>query len=565
MANYSYTPTSQLSGRINAIFGNMIQGYVNNGQILPHVQQWMINEFNMKFPQIVQLIFNKSPLGQEPTDAQIQQYLTSIINQMMNNFNTAQQRAMYTPQFNNGVVVQPQAYNPMLMGGGVQQTTSLFTGQAPNPVPSQGSFYSNPGIVTPPQPVQQPMNSGLVTPPAQTMSAKETRENQRLARELIEKTDVGAVIYNPPVFYQNTEEGRSGSDVDLGWGSGNVKQFMDADTNEEIDLAQVDIDRGYVCPKQAAEATMSAMRNVLSNEKFVSVNYNQLQAYEVPRSTSEDVINKLKDMAKTSPHNSKYAYLKNMQSILGSVRKDLSDKLEGIFILEFNMAAMHGALFDSNIDVSEGSFKINSLKELLSYLDPDEVVDAKAEKIRSKAGFRDRLNTVARSTILRTIQDIRLSDPNTPEGLEDYIAVYGDVLVDNKPIKDIARYREMSLHTDSKGEKTKQALEAMKIYQGMVEQLMKYSVVRIAGKNVVFTTLPLNGMIQPNFTYKCDPQDLGGPGSASSHCEHFLMMTKNRDPRVFTIFFQPNSNVLISYIGVRTSDDWIRMMPVRMM
>lgn len=567
MANISYTPTAMFSNRVNALFGTMLQTFVNNGQILPNVQPYLVNEFNQHFGEFVNMIFNKFPLGTEPTDQQIQQYLGALIQQMLGRYAQAQRQAMYQPQYANGVVVQPQMYNPMLANNGYQ-TTSLFTGQVQTPVPQQGGFYASPnGVVTPPTGAQPTsVNSQIVTPPqqpAQPQQAQQAPAKNEL-KEWLKHTDIPE-LYNPPVLIQNTDSGRAGTPVHLGWGDGVIIQYKDAATEEEIDMAMVDTDRGFVSPKEAVETTINGMRDCLSREKYVSVNYNQLQAYEVPRAESEAVIKKLKEMAKSSPANSKCAYIRNMESILGELKANLKNRLEGIFILEFNMAAMYGALYDNTVDPSDSSFKINSLRELLSYLDLEEAVDAKVDKLRSQAGFRDRLNTVARSTILKSILDIQLSDPNTPEGLNDYIAVYGNVLVDGHPIRDIARYREMSLHTDKDGEKTPQALEAMQIYTNMIDLLLKYTVVRMKNRNVVYTTLPFNGMLMPNFRFNCEPQDLGGPDKPSSHCEYFVVKNKQNDPRTFTIFFQPCSNVLISYIAVRTSDDWIRLMPVKMM
>ncbi len=565
MANISYTPTAMFSNRVNALFNNMLQTFVANGQILPNVQPYLVNEFNQHFGEFVNLIFNKFPLGTEPTDQQIQQYLSNLIQQMLARFAQVQRQAMYQPQYTNGVVVQPQMYNPMLANNGYQ-TTSLFTGQVQAPVPQQGGFYANPnGVVTPPTaPQAAPVNTQIVTPPQQSVQQPQPSSEGTDLKTWTKKMDLPE-LYNPPVLVTNTESGRAGTDVHLGWGDGKIVQYKDAATEEEIDMATIDTDRGFVSPKEAVETAIHGMRDCLSRERYISVNYNQLQAYEVPRAESEAVIKKLKEMAKASPANSKCAYIRNMEAILGELKANLKNRLEGIFILEFNMAAMYGALYDNTVDPSDSSFKINSLRELLSYLDLEETVDAKVDKLRSQAGFRDRLNTVARSTILKSILDIQLSDPNTPEGLNDYIAVYGNVLVDGHPIRDIARYREMSLHTDNDGEKTPQALEAMQIYTNMIDLLLRYTVVRMKNRNVVYTTLPFNGMLMPNFRFNCEPQDLGGPEKPSSHCEYFVVKSKQNDPRTFTIFFQPCSNVLISYIAVRTSDDWIRLMPVKMM
>lgn len=565
MANISYTPTAMFSNRVNALFNNMLQTFVANGQILPNVQPYLVNEFNQHFGEFVNLIFNKFPLGTEPTDQQIQQYLSNLIQQMLARFAQVQRQAMYQPQYTNGVVVQPQMYNPMLANNGYQ-TTSLFTGQVQAPVPQQGGFYANPnGVVTPPTaPQAAPVNTQIVTPPQQSVQQPQPSSEGTDLKTWTKKMDLPE-LYNPPVLVTNTESGRAGTDVHLGWGDGKIVQYKDAATEEEIDMATIDTDRGFVSPKEAVETAIHGMRDCLSRERYISVNYNQLQAYEVPRAESEAVIKKLKEMAKASPANSKCAYIRNMEAILGELKANLKNRLEGIFILEFNMAAMYGALYDNTVDPSDSSFKINSLRELLSYLDLEETVDAKVDKLRSQAGFRDRLNTVARSTILKSILDIQLSDPNTPEGLNDYIAVYGSVLVDGHPIRDIARYREMSLHTDNDGEKTPQALEAMQIYTNMIDLLLRYTVVRMKNRNVVYTTLPFNGMLMPNFRFNCEPQDLGGPEKPSSHCEYFVVKSKQNDPRTFTIFFQPCSNVLISYIAVRTSDDWIRLMPVKMM
>lgn len=565
MANISYTPTAMFSNRVNALFNNMLQTFVANGQILPNVQPYLVNEFNQHFGEFVNLIFNKFPLGTEPTDQQIQQYLSNLIQQMLARFAQVQRQAMYQPQYTNGVVVQPQMYNPMLANNGYQ-TTSLFTGQVQAPVPQQGGFYANPnGVVTPPTaPQAAPMNTQIVTPPQQPVQQPQPSSEGTDLKTWTKKMDLPE-LYNPPVLVANTESGRAGTDVHLGWGDGKIVQYKDAATEEEIDMATIDTDRGFVSPKEAVETAIHGMRDCLSRERYISVNYNQLQAYEVPRAESEAVIKKLKEMAKASPANSKCAYIRNMEAILGELKANLKNRLEGIFILEFNMATMYGALYDNTVDPSNSSFKINSLRELLSYLDLEETVDAKVDKLRSQAGFRDRLNTVARSTILKSILDIQLSDPNTPEGLNDYIAVYGNVLVDGHPIRDIARYREMSLHTDNDGEKTPQALEAMQIYTNMIDLLLRYTVVRMKNRNVVYTTLPFNGMLMPNFRFNCEPQDLGGPEKPSSHCEYFVVKSKQNDPRTFTIFFQPCSNVLISYIAVRTSDDWIRLMPVKMM
>lgn len=565
MANISYTPTAMFSNRVNALFNNMLQTFVANGQILPNVQPYLVNEFNQHFGEFVNLIFNKFPLGTEPTDQQIQQYLSNLIQQMLARFAQVQRQAMYQPQYTNGVVVQPQMYNPMLANNGYQ-TTSLFTGQVQAPVPQQGGFYANPnGVVTPPTaPQAAPVNTQIVTPPQQPVQQPQPSSEGTDLKTWTKKMDLPE-LYNPPVLVTNTESGRAGTDVHLGWGDGKIVQYKDVATEEEIDMATIDTDRGFVSPKEAVETAIHGMRDCLSRERYISVNYNQLQAYEVPRAESEAVIKKLKEMAKASPANSKCAYIRNMEAILGELKANLKNRLEGIFILEFNMAAMYGALYDNTVDPSDSSFKINSLRELLSYLDLEETVDAKVDKLRSQAGFRDRLNTVARSTILKSILDIQLSDPNTPEGLNDYIAVYGNVLVDGHPIRDIARYREMSLHTDNDGEKTPQALEAMQIYTNMIDLLLRYTVVRMKNRNVVYTTLPFNGMLMPNFRFNCEPQDLGGPEKPSSHCEYFVVKSKQNDPRTFTIFFQPCSNVLISYIAVRTSDDWIRLMPVKMM
>lgn len=565
MANISYTPTAMFSNRVNALFNNMLQTFVANGQILPNVQPYLVNEFNQHFGEFVNLIFNKFPLGTEPTDQQIQQYLSNLIQQMLARFAQVQRQAMYQPQYTNGVVVQPQMYNPMLANNGYQ-TTSLFTGQVQAPVTQQGGFYANPnGVVTPPPaPQAAPVNTQIVTPPQQSVQQPQPSSEGTDLKTWTKKMDLPE-LYNPPVLVTNTESGRAGTDVHLGWGDGKIVQYKDAATEEEIDMATIDTDRGFVSPKEAVETAIHGMRDCLSRERYISVNYNQLQAYEVPRAESEAVIKKLKEMAKASPANSKCAYIRNMEAILGELKANLKNRLEGIFILEFNMAAMYGALYDNTVDPSDSSFKINSLRELLSYLDLEETVDAKVDKLRSQAGFRDRLNTVARSTILKSILDIQLSDPNTPEGLNDYIAVYGNVLVDGHPIRDIARYREMSLHTDNDGEKTPQALEAMQIYTNMIDLLLRYTVVRMKNRNVVYTTLPFNGMLMPNFRFNCEPQDLGGPEKPSSHCEYFVVKSKQNDPRTFTIFFQPCSNVLISYIAVRTSDDWIRLMPVKMM
>ena len=565
MANISYTPTAMFSNRVNALFNNMLQTFVANGQILPNVQPYLVNEFNQHFGEFVNLIFNKFPLGTEPTDQQIQQYLSNLIQQMLARFAQVQRQAMYQPQYTNGVVVQPQMYNPMLANNGYQ-TTSLFTGQVQAPVPQQGGFYANPnGVVTPPTaPQAAPVNTQIVTPPQQPVQQPQPSSEGTDLKTWTKKMDLPE-LYNPPVLVANTESGRAGTDVHLGWGDGKIVQYKDAATEEEIDMATIDTDRGFVSPKEAVETAIHGMRDCLSRERYISVNYNQLQAYEVPRAESEAVIKKLKEMAKASPANSKCAYIRNMEAILGELKANLKNRLEGIFILEFNMATMYGALYDNTVDPSNSSFKINSLRELLSYLDLEETVDAKVDKLRSQAGFRDRLNTVARSTILKSILDIQLSDPNTPEGLNDYIAVYGNVLVDGHPIRDIARYREMSLHTDNDGEKTPQALEAMQIYTNMIDLLLRYTVVRMKNRNVVYTTLPFNGMLMPNFRFNCEPQDLGGPEKPSSHCEYFVVKSKQNDPRTFTIFFQPCSNVLISYIAVRTSDDWIRLMPVKMM
>ena len=570
MPIYSYTPSSEFNGRVNALFNSMLQQFVTSGQILPHVQTALINMFNQDFPTIINAILGKLPSGTVPSDQQLQPLITSIIHQMLQRYNQAQQRAMYTPQYQygNGVVVQPQAYNPMLATGGMP-TTSLFTGNVTPPAAPQGAFYTNPGIVTPPAQQQPAVNSGIVTPPSQApaqtqVSHEEQRQALKELRDLATNSSVGDYSYRPPVVTR--EHGNHiVVTMELGWGDAEITSYQDPETNEQIDCVKVDTDRGFVTPLDAAFAAVNAMRGSLSVEKYVSVEYNQIQAYDVPRSVSDQVLTKLKQMAKNAPHNSKYAYLQQMEDILGSINKSPSDKLEYIFVLEFNRAAMHGALFSSDMDPSQGSFKINSLKELRDYLELDRTVDTNVEKLRSQVGFRDRLNTVARNTILRAAQEITLSDPNTPEGLADYIEIYGDYRVEGHPIKEIVKFREIALRTDSEGEKTQQAIDAMNIYTKMIDTLLKYSVVRMGRQNAVYTTLPLNGMLMPGFLVKCEPQDLGGPGEPTSHCEYFLTQLGNGTQRPFTMFFQPSSNILISCVGVSTSDGWIRFMPTRML
>lgn len=562
MPNYTYTPTAEFGNRVRTIFGMMVQSYAAQGQILPHVQQFMENEFNNSYSQILSSIMSHYALGTVPSDQQIQSHLQILINLMLSRYAETQRTAYAAPRYG-----YQQPYNPSLAQGGMQQNASLFSPPpAPTPAgtPSSG-FYANPGNTPPPQPVQTalpPLAQPIPQPVNPTQANPITNWRDTLA-----KTDMSpSVIYRPPVLHDSSTAGQRGTDLDLGWGTANVVQYEDVDTKEELDLVKVDAERGFTSPKAAVEATLDSIRSATSTDKFVDVNYVQLQAYDVPRITSEDAVAKMKEATANVPVNSKYSYLKTIDGILGDLKSSLKEQLESIFIREFNSAAMYGALYDSSVSPEDSSFRVNTIKELLSYLDMDITVDARTEKIRSQSGFRDRLSVVAKNTILRAVKGIQVSDPNTPEGLKDYIDVYGNIKIGDHPIKDIGKIRAQSMATNTKGEKTQDAISAADTLTRMVEFLNRYTVIRISDKNVVFTTLPINGMIQGEFIINSAPQDYAGPGDPVSHCEFFTMvMKKSTDQRTFTMFFYPCSNVLISYTGVKTSDNWIRLMPVRMM
>ena len=143
---------------------------------------------------------------------------------------------------------------------------------------------------------------------------------------------------------------------------------------------------------------------------------------------------------------------------------------------------------------SDLSFSVKTLRELIGYLDP-EGADDLPDYLRQIPGFKDRLAEVARHTIGTALSNMELSDPNTPDGLDDYITIVGDVVVGEYCVKDIKVLKERAMRTNKSGEKTPEAVAAEKAYNKIFGELMKYSIVKLCDKTVIYTNLPVNGMI----------------------------------------------------------------------
>lgn len=559
--NTQLSPTVSFQNRVTNIFFQMVQQLATTGQITEPVRQFMVAEFNANMNNIVHMIFGKFVYGgcvREASDGEIQTHLNNLINQMIRNYQIKSQQQQVAIYSNPNVVgyPQPQRYyvpqpNPGFVNGGVNSQMT-------------GGLIQTTGVP-----------STTVTPvvcDANDTPIQSDKTSQATVQTPFGTTTEGInmqedTIYNPPVLADNSAAGRSGVAIDNGWENGTIVTYKDVDTRLEISYVTMNLHCGVRTPLVALETVMRSLRGCLSKDQYVVVTYPQLKPYDLPRDEFQAAIKALKEIS--LPHNAKYTYLKNIRKALGSFNTSTYETVESFLISEFNAAAMHGSLFTSDWNPSDLSFSVKTLRELIGYLDPEDADDL-PDYLKQIPGFKDRLSEVARHTIGTALSNMELSDPNTPDGLDDYITVVGDVVVGEYCVKDIKVLKERAMRTNKSGEKTPEAVAAEKAYNKIFGELMKYSIVKLCDKTVIYTNLPVNGMIV-DYAGK-GPGDLpyinrrsqciAGPGRMDNHVEFFTSLMTDESPvGLFHIYFRIVPSVLMAYTGAKTTDEWYYLLP----
>lgn len=556
--NTPLSPTVTFQNRVTNLFNQQVQRLFASGQILDPLRQFLISEYNANMPKLVKMIFDHFVYGgtvQEATDAMIQPHLNNLIHQMMNNYQMLSQRQMmYAPSQMVGYPQPPRFYTPQpnqaFINGGIGN--QAYTG-----------FTQSTGIMS--EPVT-PLVCDAVSSTSSTQGAVQTAV-QTETKSYMEQPKMQAhAEYHSPILMDPVNPSHSSVKVDNGWEKGTIISYKDVDTKLEISYASMQLYRGMRSPLSAIETVLRSLKGCLSKDQYVAVSYTQLKPYELDRGEFQTAIEALKEVS--LPHNAKYTYLKNIRKVLGAFNTSTYETVESFLITEFNTAALHGALFTSDWDPSVLTFSVRTLRELIGYLDPEDSDDL-PDHLKQIPGFKDRLAQVARDTIGNALVNMELSDPNTPEGLEDYITIVGDVAIDDYHVSDIKLLKERSMRTNKDGEKTSEAKAAEEVYTKIFSELMKYSVVRI-NRVAIYTNLMIPGMLVDYANKRVGDlpyvnrrsQCIAGPGEPDNHVEFFTYRTVDElSTNFFHIYFRIVPSVLMAYTGTKTSDEWYYLLP----
>ena len=557
--NTPLNPTVTFQNRVTNIFHQQVQRLFSSGQLLEPTRQFLISEFNSHLQLFTKMVFDKFVTGgivQEATDEMIRTHLNNLIHQMLNNYNLMNQRQMAAYYGSPQVVGYPQPQRFY-----VPQNQAFVNGGVGNQV--QTGFIQSTGMMSEPAtPVVCDAVDTVVVPSRQT-AMQESNQTTPMEQIKMQKSNE----YHPPVLADPSNQKHSGIMIDNGWEKGSIVAYKDVDTKLEISYANINLYRAVRTPLIAVESVLRSLKGCLSKDQYVVVNYTQLKPYELNRDEFQAAITALKEVS--LPHNAKYTYLKNIRKALGAFSTSTYETVESFLISEFNAAAVHGSLFNSDWDPSTLSFSVKTLRELIGYLDPEDSDDL-PDHLKQIPGFKDRLAQVAKDTIGSALGNIELSDPNTPEGLEDYITVVGDVAVGDHRVKDVKLLKERSMRVNKNGDKTPEAKAAEKAYSEIFGELLKYSIVRVGGKVAIYTTLSIGGMIidYPNKRVGDLPyinrrsQCIAGPGEPDNHVEFFTYLTVgDSSVDLFHIYFRIVPSVLMAYTGAKTTDEWYYLLP----
>lgn len=559
-ANMILNPTANFVNRVTNLFNQMVQTFANQGQLTEPVRMFILNEYNINGNNIVSQIFNRlqqyGVMNREPTDNEIRVHLKNFVDQAMSNY-AMQTRAQYAaPMYQPQAMMRPMTpYNPGLMTGVQPNQVSIFTPQFQQPQQNPNVYSAMPTQPTVPAQPQQPSTIQQSLNRAAEMAAQQQQPQQ--ASQSDGSTE--ANNYQAPVLKDPNGIALNNEDA-----NGTVFTYTDPLTERDMSYATVTLNRPMKSPKHAIDLVLGSLKGCLCADRYISITYPHVAAYDVKKDDLVKVIAELKEVTKGVPVNAKYTYLKNIKKVLGNYSNSIYETIETVLLNELNMVTVHGGLFDSTREANQCMVTIESIKDLIKYLDPEEG-STLPEELKAIPGFEERLSDVARRVIVKTIQTMVLSDPNTPEGMEDYLAVYGDIVVGGHRVSDIKMFKERSMRTDKEGEKTKEAMDAMEVYTSFFNEMMGVSIIKVQ-KQVVYTTLPILHMVRPDYLVSWMCQCIGGPVDQEvCHTEHFTTFTMGDEPvKAFYIYFQPVPNILMSFTGTKTTDGWFYLTPSRL-
>lgn len=426
----------------------------------------------------------------------------------------------------------------------VNPRQSFFTNQTSGYEQNNSSPYASTSSVAPEKKQEEPI-----------MTNTQTLEEQVASAPVVEP-------YNKPIIRHDIDK------VEYKYGHYDLTSTVIENHNhDDITYVEGTVDCGY---KNGYEAIMDVnnILDITTSHKFVNIKYNQLFICNAPVAEVNEMINGLKEITNTVSGKNKIAYIESIRKHLDKFNRGIADTVEQIFVNEFNKRTAAGEAASSDeMTPNEYSFSVNSLKEITEYISSSDKPEIRQRQ--SIQGFKEKVTEIAKNAILGTINNMEICNPQVDSDLTDIIKVCRGVTITDADGHDVPLYAINDLKVELKtataaAKKTADFANKTELVGKMYEVCNNFSVIRLKNRQVCFTTLSFLGFVANTDYVKYCTICIGGePDDDISYIIQSKVMS---DSGAMTeLLIQPTPNSFVGYVGVITTDNWIRFSPHRIM
>ena len=336
------------------------------------------------------------------------------------------------------------------------------------------------------------------------------------------------------------------------------------ENQNHTDIAYIEgsVNKGYLSALEAVTDVIGVLP-VNIDHKFASIIYNKLFYCDAPRNDLVEMITGLKELANDVTKKNKLSYIESIRKYLDKFNRGIADTVEQIFVNEFNKRTAAGEAMSSDEMTPDAySFTVNNLKEISEYIASSDKPEIKAKQ--NIKGFKEKVSKIARETIIGTIIDMEICDPQTKSDIADIIKVCRSVSIDDTPVFMLPELETELKTATAAVKKTAEYASKAKTVASIYDFMNTFGVIRLRNQKVCFTTLSFVGFVQSVSTVKYGPICIGGePDDDISYLITSRVITQPN--HVSELIIQPTPNTFVSYMGVVTTDNWIRFSPLKIM
>lgn len=557
---YNQVP-SQVQGTAEMMIRRLLESGIQSGYMDQNQATFIFNEWSREGLGVLSQTVTKYPNG-----TLTEQQLFSIIEKFVqaargryfsnpsvgyfNNTPPWSQQSTFGG-FNNGNYGGGGSWGPRWNGG-----NNNITSQAIN---NKQSFFTNNGqgfnqdttnpyAGTKSEPVKPQQPSQPVVNQEQPMNSLESQVSSTI------KTNTN---YMRPTIRRDREK------VNFNHGDYNFSMtVLENQNNTDITFIKGKVDKGYLSSLDAVTDVIGVLP-IETKEKFALISYNKLFVCDTPRSELVEMIIGLKELVNDVSKQSKSSYIESIRKYLDKFNRGIADKVEQIFVNEFNKRTAAGeAMSSDEMTPDEYSFTVSNLKEISEYIVSSDKPDIRAKQ--SIQGFKEKISMIARETIIGTICNMEICDPHTKSDLPDILKVCRSVSVNNVPVFMLPTLEAELKAATIDEKKTAEFISKNETVGSIYDFLNTFGVIRLKNQTVCFSTLTFADYVISQTVMKYGPICIGGePDDDISYLITNEVVVRPEDTTELII--QPTFNTIVSYMGVVTTDNWIRFSPIIIM